>query len=214
MATTKNLTLNLTIDKSRNKVLHAESDKDFVDVLLSFLTIPLGMIVSLTNKSSSHLCLDNLYNSVKDLSNEYFKTTPCREMLLRPSYAAELECLDLLVNAEGDTDRALIYYTCLHNCPHELMSSYANALCTCNSRMVCKVKLVKKRKKREKYEGVFLKGATRFIITDNLTVTPLSTQAVSDLLDYAGTSMSTVVEKQVKVGLPEVNPSNPSSFIL
>lgn len=205
MATTRSLILNLTIDKSRNRVLFAESNKDFVDVLLSFLTVPLGTVLSICNKNSSLLCLDNLYKSVEGLGDEYFKTIPCREMLLRPNYAAEIECLDLLVNVEGNTDRALIYYTCSHNCSHELLSSYLNALCACGSKMVCKVKVVRGGRNNAQYKGVFLKGATRFVITDNLTVTPSSTQAALNLLGCTGTNMSTVEEKQVNVGLSEVN---------
>ncbi|XP_078156071.1 uncharacterized protein LOC144551847 [Carex rostrata] len=198
---TKSLILNLTIDNSRNKVLFAESDKDFVDVLLSFLTIPLGTLVSISNKNSL-LCLDNLYKSVEDLSNEYFKTTPCREMLLRPNFAAEIDCLDLPLNVQGD--RALIYYTCSQNCPHELLSSYANAMCSCGRKMVRKVKAVRGSSTKEPDEGVFLKCATRFLITDNFTVTPASTQAAFNLLGCAGTSLSSVVEKQVSVGLSEI----------
>jgi Protein of unknown function (DUF674) len=67
------------------------------------------------------------------------------------------------------------------------------------SQMVCKVKLIKQSRKDEIYEGVFLKGATLFIITDDLTVMPLTAQVMSDLLGCAGTNIGTLVEKQVKL---------------
>lgn len=38
--------LKVMINKEKTKVLFAESDSDFVDVLLSFLTLPLGSIVN------------------------------------------------------------------------------------------------------------------------------------------------------------------------
>lgn len=42
----------LFVDKEKKKVLFAESDKDFVDVLFSWLTLPLGTIVRLLSKQS------------------------------------------------------------------------------------------------------------------------------------------------------------------
>ncbi|KAJ4777899.1 DUF674 family protein [Rhynchospora pubera] len=98
---TRSLTLSLTIDESSNKVLFAEVGKDFIDVLFSFLTLPLGTLVRLSDKNSIP-CLDNLYKSVQDLAGEYFKTAPCKEMLLWPRHAAEIMCLDLWVNLEGN----------------------------------------------------------------------------------------------------------------
>jgi Protein of unknown function (DUF674) len=89
MATTKSLTVNLTIDKSRNKVLFAESDKGFVDVFLSFLTLPLGKIVSISNKNSTHLCLDNLYKMSKVSAMNTLKLPPagkcCSDLTMRLS---------------------------------------------------------------------------------------------------------------------------------
>jgi len=39
--------------KERSKVLYAEAGKDFVDVLFSFLTLPLGTIAVLVAKESN-----------------------------------------------------------------------------------------------------------------------------------------------------------------
>ncbi|KAG8043334.1 hypothetical protein GUJ93_ZPchr0458g22281 [Zizania palustris] len=49
----------LFVDKQRSKVLFAESDNDFADVLFSFLTLPLGAIVRLLDKQSQVGCLDD-----------------------------------------------------------------------------------------------------------------------------------------------------------
>ncbi|KAJ4774696.1 DUF674 family protein [Rhynchospora pubera] len=198
---TKSLCLNLTIDECSNKVLFAEADKDFVDVLLSFLTLPLGTLVRLSNKNS-FLGLDNLYKSVEGLADEFFPTGTCREMLLRPSHAAEIKCLDLLVNVEGN--RALSYYICPKDCYYERLTSCANAQCDCGSKMSRKVEVARSSSRKENTEGVFLKRLTRFIITDNFMVIPSSTQTVMNLLGCARTSASIVVEKQVNVGLSEM----------
>nr|CAB3488120.1 unnamed protein product [Digitaria exilis] len=61
----------LFVDREKKKVLFAESDKEFVDVLFSFLTMPLGTIVRLLDKQSQMGCLDELYKSVEDLSSSH-----------------------------------------------------------------------------------------------------------------------------------------------
>ncbi|KAJ3689682.1 hypothetical protein LUZ61_018846 [Rhynchospora tenuis] len=198
---TKYLTLNLTIDESSNKVLFAEASKDFIDVLLSFLTLPLATLVRLSDKNSLP-CLDNLYKSVEDLADEYFKTAPCRGMLLWPRHAAESMCLDLSVNVEGN--RALCYYTCSRDCYHDYLSLYANAQCDCGRKMSHKVYMpISGSIKNENTEGVFLTGG-RYFITDNFTAVPSSIQAAINLLGGDRTIMSKLGERQVTVGLSEI----------
>ncbi|KAF0892244.1 hypothetical protein E2562_014829 [Oryza meyeriana var. granulata] len=76
-------------------MLFAESDKDFVDVLFGFLTLPLGTVVRLLGKESQAVCLDALYKSVEDLSTDYFQTKACKAMLLKPLNAAAKQCRQL-----------------------------------------------------------------------------------------------------------------------
>jgi hypothetical protein len=47
------VSLKVIVDRERNKVLYAEAGKDFVDALLSFLTLPLGTIARLVAKQSN-----------------------------------------------------------------------------------------------------------------------------------------------------------------
>uniref|UniRef100_A0A0D9W8W0 DUF674 family protein n=1 Tax=Leersia perrieri TaxID=77586 RepID=A0A0D9W8W0_9ORYZ len=96
MSTTNNggptVAVKLYIDKEKKKVLFAESDKDFVDVLFSFLTLPLGTIVRILGKQSQIGCLDGLYKSVESLSEDHFQTDACKAMLLRARNAAAIYC--------------------------------------------------------------------------------------------------------------------------
>ncbi|MCI54259.1 DUF674 family protein, partial [Trifolium medium] len=47
------ITLRLMVDKENKKVVYAEAGKDFYDVLLSFLTLPLGTIARLVAEESN-----------------------------------------------------------------------------------------------------------------------------------------------------------------
>ena len=100
----------LFVDKEKRKVLFAESDKEFIDVLFSFLTMPLGTIVRLLDKKSQMGCLDEVYKSVEDLSTDYFQTKACKAMLLKPLNAASSHCCRLKINVDGSVPREV--YVC------------------------------------------------------------------------------------------------------
>jgi hypothetical protein len=93
------------VDNEKKKVVFAESGKDFVDVLFSFLTLPLGTIVRLLGKDSSLGCFDELYKSVERLDASHFQTKACKNMLLRPLNAAGKLCENLVVRIDDTNHR-------------------------------------------------------------------------------------------------------------
>ena len=56
----KEISLKLLVHKEKNQILYAESDKDFVDVLFSFLTLPIGTIIRLITKEEKIGCMSTL----------------------------------------------------------------------------------------------------------------------------------------------------------
>ncbi|XP_027351312.1 uncharacterized protein LOC113862424 [Abrus precatorius] len=108
--TEEHVTLKLMVTKERNKVLFAEAGKDFVDVLFSFLTLPLGTIIRLVSKESNMQpievgSLSSLYQSVENLNKKYLCTDTCKEMLLRPRNSMEAYCKDLKLNIDDTAYR-------------------------------------------------------------------------------------------------------------
>lgn len=65
--------LRVLVDKERNRVLYAESGKDFVDVLFGFFTLPLGTIARLVAENSNIEAvkfgsISSLYESISNLT--------------------------------------------------------------------------------------------------------------------------------------------------
>ncbi|AES86950.1 DUF674 family protein [Medicago truncatula] len=56
--------------KSQKNIIFAETNGDFVDFILSFLTVPLGSIVKLLGANSFAGCVGNLYKSVFGFQNQ------------------------------------------------------------------------------------------------------------------------------------------------
>ncbi|XP_054783075.1 uncharacterized protein LOC129290353 [Prosopis cineraria] len=71
------ISLTLVVDKTTNKVLYAEAGNGFLDILLSFFTMPLGTISTLVRKKSSVQpckfgCIGSLHCSAENLDSKSF----------------------------------------------------------------------------------------------------------------------------------------------
>ncbi|KAJ8615858.1 hypothetical protein MRB53_035230 [Persea americana] len=206
MATTQ-MSLKLVVDKKMNRVVFAECGNDFVDVLLSFLTMPIGTIIRLTGKESKIGGMSTLYESAEDLDVNLLQTDACKKMLLHPRNASEEPCKNLKVNID-DTEPTK-YYVCSWDCcvyKHELVSTFYNAKCRCGQSMKKQMIFNKKAEcVASSKDGVFVKGTyMRFIIRDDLQVFPASMKATFTLLNELGISDASVLEERnVNIGAAE-----------
>ncbi|KAI5020142.1 hypothetical protein ZWY2020_045030 [Hordeum vulgare] len=175
----------LFIDKEKKRVLFAESDKDFVDILFSFLTLPLGTIIRLFNRQSEIGCLDELYRSVESLGEEHFQTKDCKAMLLRPVNAAALHCDRLKVKVD-DADLTAIYVCARYGaCDERYFSTVRDVTCRCGVTMngTRRWPQITLDDGKQTADGIFSKGGWKFIITDDLQVAPSSTSLMFFLMD-------------------------------
>ncbi|XP_066380226.1 uncharacterized protein [Miscanthus floridulus] len=179
----RTVAVKLFIDKEKQRVLFAESDKDFVDVLFSFLTLPLGTIVRLLGKQSGLGCLDEVYKSVASLSIEHFQT-----MLLAPLSSAATQCSRLKVKIDNTNPRSI--YVCRSTTCHErVFSSVHNAICKSCKGLQCMLRELPGNGNAAvgyDVDGVFVKSGQTLIITDDLQVAPASTCLVFSLLEKFG----------------------------
>eukprot|EP00268_Persea_americana_P058828 TRINITY_DN7159_c2_g1_i7.p1 TRINITY_DN7159_c2_g1~~TRINITY_DN7159_c2_g1_i7.p1 ORF type:complete len:243 (-),score=29.60 TRINITY_DN7159_c2_g1_i7:167-895(-) len=195
MATTR-MSLKLFMDKEKKTVKFAECGNDFVDVLLSFLTMPIGTIIRLTDKESKIGGMSTLYESVGRLDVSLLQTEACRKMLLHPKNASEEHCKNLKVNID-DTEPTK-YYKCSCDCCAKncgLVSTVYNAQCGCGQSM----KTQKADRVASSKDGVFVKRNMKFIVRDYLQV------SLSDSMkEKQGSSTSVPEVKIVDVGEKEV----------
>ncbi|XXG89339.1 hypothetical protein AAC387_Pa12g1360 [Persea americana] len=154
------LTLKLLINKQSNHVIYAESGKDFVDILLSYLTMPISSIIRLTTRHSKIGSLNGLYESVEDLDVRYMQTKACKTMLLHPRSSAEEQYKNLVLDIDEDTSPTE-YYICpkwvCASRTHCLVSTVANARCRCGQVMHRRIY----RKKQD--DGLDGKDEERFV---------------------------------------------------
>ncbi|XXG89328.1 hypothetical protein AAC387_Pa12g1354 [Persea americana] len=206
----KEINLKLLVHKGENQVLFAESDKDFVDLLFSFLTMPVGTIIPLTAKQAKIGSMSTLYESLEDLDVQYLQTESCKNMLLHPMSASEEHCRDLVVNI--DEREPIEYYFCEASLPvrsdikYLISTSLSEKQCYCG--VTEKWKISKEESKngaRDGKDGVLVKGRMRYIITDDLQVSPVCIGTTLEMLERLGISDATVLEERnVNLGSEEV----------
>ncbi|KAK8916672.1 hypothetical protein KSP39_PZI022639 [Platanthera zijinensis] len=89
----KEINLKLVLNKENNNILYAEVGEDFINLLFSFLTFPLGSVFRLSsNNISFGGCIKNLYSSAESMGLECFKSEICRNMLLNPMLSTFYGC--------------------------------------------------------------------------------------------------------------------------
>ncbi|XP_020243390.1 uncharacterized protein LOC109821625 [Asparagus officinalis] len=184
-----------------NKVVYAEAGSDFVDVLLSFLTFPLGSIVKLMNCQSSLGCVDNLYGSVELLATtgDFIKSDECKNMLLSPKLYPHFNCDDqiLRIGTKLSTDCTVLgcetcYNAGSNECKHNIGRVILNEI---NPKMPNAV---------TRSGGGYAERALRFMVTDEMAVAPVSHISVIGAIKELRVPVSILFENEVKLGEREV----------
>ncbi|CAJ2658840.1 unnamed protein product [Trifolium pratense] len=205
------ISLKVMVDKKRHKVVYAEAGKDFVDVLLSFLTLPLGTIARHVAKESNIEAvkfgsISSLYQSLKDLNPKYLWNPTCKEMLLYPRNSMEAYCRQLRLNID-DTE-PVKYFVCENlECNSSVkenknrLSLFRDQKCGCGKVLNIKVSP----KECLSLENGFAKVNASFIISDDLYVMPNVFGTVVYLHQkHKITNIEAIAEKTVEIGKKEV----------
>ncbi|KAI4985599.1 hypothetical protein ZWY2020_018229 [Hordeum vulgare] len=156
--------IKLAVDRSRNRVVFADAGSDFVDVFLSFLTLPLSALQSC---AASPGCLSNLCDSVDRLRNSrLLKVEACHGMLLTPAHDDEFQgCKSAKKYCNKALDTA---------CKCCLVT--ARVLHVYDCEQVVGIK------------EMFARRTRRFVISEDMTIKPASTRIIQSLPQAFGSN--------------------------
>ncbi|KAI9127734.1 hypothetical protein K1719_000727 [Acacia pycnantha] len=125
------VSLKLLIDTKEKRVLLAEASKEFIDFLFNLLRLPVGTVTRLLTKKGMVGCLGKLYESIENLSDNYFNNpTQDKNILLKPS--APLLLATFYLNAtqvkdasggEGGFVKGVVTYTVMDDLEVRPMST-------------------------------------------------------------------------------------------
>lgn len=196
--------LKLLVDDKKKRVIAAEANRDFVDILFSFLTFPIGTIIRLSNSQpvpKISTCMNNLYKSVENLSVKHLYSEHCKSILLNPRNPCIENCLKLKMNIDDSVSNK--YFKCSNvNC--SCKSWLVNVNCYCGGKTTKEI-FSDIRNPTDDHSGVFLSGGIEFIISDDLRVLPGSPCSFVQLLSDLGYNhMNQIREMSVEVGKEEI----------
>lgn len=97
-----------------NKVLYAKAGEDFVDVMFSFLTFPLGALKKHLGSRFRIACLNNLYGSAERLASSGYVVADCEERQLNLKLAPYFNCKHQVVGVEEQQQD--VYSACPLRC--------------------------------------------------------------------------------------------------
>ncbi|CAL9242204.1 unnamed protein product [Arabidopsis halleri] len=205
--------LKLIIHEEKNKVVFVEAGKDFVDILFSFLTLPMGTIVRLMEmhqKSQSIAigCFNNIYGSVLSMGMKHFRTEACKQMLLHPGSLNHEKCRNVKLSI--DDSEATKCFVCPKFVGGQCSKRYSNfntSRCSCGELMDKVIQVEDRTSVRDGVEGgVFVRSDhTSFMITDGLKVEVTSVGLTLNVLkDLGYVDCEKLVEKIHDVNLEEV----------
>ncbi|XP_042423491.1 uncharacterized protein LOC122011129 [Zingiber officinale] len=186
---------------TRNKVLYAVASQDFVDLIFSFLTFPLGSLKKHLGSRFRMGCLNNLYGSAERLRSSGYMTAGCAERLLNPKLAPYFNCKNQVIGVEEEKED--LYYTCNGFC--KLTALYFS----CKSHGYSpyhesnQVTLVDP---KSQLGGTISSHGSycqklMYMVTDELVVTPLSLESVvsfhNEIADPIKTAELSVTEAEI-----------------
>lgn len=188
--------LKVMVNKEKRKVLFAEVDCRFVDLLLSFLTLPLGTIVRILKKHYGYKppafgSLTTLYNGVANLDSFHFWTEGAKSTLLHPRSSSDALCKSLTLDISDS--QPFEYYFCSNDCRRrrfQSLSVYIDKLSpkvhpfTCCHSSSMEREVAKEDDVVLFNDGVFMQCTASFVITDDLQIMPIDVgllQIVSSL---------------------------------
>ncbi|WOG95952.1 hypothetical protein DCAR_0415281 [Daucus carota subsp. sativus] len=179
------MTIKLIVQKSSKKVLFALAEKNFVEFLFSFLTIPLGSITRLLSGNISVGSVSNLYQS------------EVKEMLLHPRLAPLHLCKNQVFCL--NEAKAPLYYCLSDKRDSQYIGCLVEYKVDCNYELKCTPLTLK----NPKFEEEYVRSNGMFMVTDDLVVSPFSAIASISIMQQLKICPSDVEEQVVRIGMEE-----------
>lgn len=187
----RKMDVKVMVRKSDSKILFAEAEADFADLLFSLLTLPLGGVLHMLNGCSSLDCIDKLYNSTFELNTDrYFRSQELKDKLANPQCAPQFNLHDQILPI-GAVCLPVYYFGTVANVLHFISKQFA-------------IVDPKPSIGGSSSNGGFVKGQSMFMVTDDLVMTPMSSISCISFLNRSKVSPLDLEERVVNIGAKEV----------
>jgi len=216
MAPTK-ISLKLVMDKKSERVLFAEANKEFMDFLFNFLTLPFGNITGILKEKGMGGCLPSLFKSIENLSDAYFLPDQPKDFVLNPLVAIPGPKVPLLFpNVESFIYSEPTHKNCCSDC---LTYNIKEMICFPATRSLCASCSTAASSRHSasppsSSDKGYVKGMVRYMVMDDLEVKPMFNVSFLTMLNQFNVEhVGAIEEKVVELGLNEVWQSSLICFL-
>ncbi|KAM5583406.1 hypothetical protein ABKV19_003352 [Rosa sericea] len=191
----ENISVKLIVSKSKNVVCYAEVREDFVNLIYSFLTLPLGFILKQMLDSPWKGCIDQLCKGVLDFDEQFFKSNYHKELLCNPKLVPGFSYENNLLGIEE-----AVYY------------KFSGRKLTADRSIIPSMSLEALKAKfldpksqgdNDRNAKGFLYEPAIFTVTDNLDVRPVSPIFQLSVLNDLKVHFTDIEDRTVNVGKNE-----------
>nr|XP_043629777.1 uncharacterized protein LOC122601066 [Erigeron canadensis] len=189
-----------TLQKSTSKFLFAEAEEDFVDFLFGFFAIPLRTIIGkLMNGITCVESLDNLFASIsKMIVGKGLKSNKVKDVLLKPQLEQKYLSQNQIFPLDISNGPMLYLYT------YKIDSDFF-ACVTSGTKYGDKAeeRFIELLVEYKHPQGGFWKASTKFMLMDDLVVTPLSSFSTISFLNKLKVPFNDIVEHELSISIEE-----------
>ncbi|GAB2222785.1 hypothetical protein Drorol1_Dr00016912, partial [Drosera rotundifolia] len=195
------ITLRLLIDKRSNNLLYALGGKDFVDLVLHIFSLPVAAVVRLLTKEAMLGCLGDLYASYENLSDEYIEPKFMKDTLLKSSPPSCFPKSPVSIMQGSASSTCAIICRCVEVVPEAFCYNY-DAYRIGETCVYCCNKMLNPPPpfRAGSCSNGYVKGSVIYMIMDDLTMKPISSQCITEILFKCNaTDLSFLLEKVVHI---------------
>ncbi|KAL8474332.1 hypothetical protein ACS0TY_030971 [Phlomoides rotata] len=194
-SSSKKIILKVVVQKSTKKLLFAQAGDDFIELLFTFLIIPIGEVESLLDSNTCLKNLDNLHRSISDVGiDKYFITLDTKKRLMKPNIPHFFKPKNTILPLTEESVPTLYY------CYEEVIPFFPQLLVSHNHSAFHYSSFAFK---SPKGDVNYVKEPTTYMVTDDLTVTPLCISNIFAYLNRLSIPLSDVHEVEVPIGFHE-----------
>ncbi|PON91469.1 hypothetical protein TorRG33x02_127520 [Trema orientale] len=201
------ISLKLLVDTKGKRVLFAEVGKDFVDFLLSLMSLPIGTVIRLLSCEDMVGSLGKLYESFDKLSNAYIRPDVSRDTVLKPKGPIFDSTATLFSLPSNNAILGNQVYICGY-CKRYATYNPKDSCSRCGHTMSTSIPVVKSEASSQKGSTSNGKGYVKEVVTymvmDDLELKPMSTICGIALLNkFKIEDIGVLEEKDVSMGMAE-----------
>lgn len=200
--TEKVLTLSAVIRKQDMKILFVDCGDDFVELLFSFLAVPLECVWEISGNNISLGCIANFCTSLKDLSGAKLPASKC--VVLPCFYSFKVQ-LPGVITLEPPVYYRYKYSS--HKKPIYALTRDCNQLPYYRDDKLVPVTLLDPKSNgnnQSSHGGGFLKKETKFTVSDDLIVTPMNSCSTVCLLKKLQINAEDLEVREICISKAEV----------